>query len=53
VTQKPLSQPLVAPFPLNCIAQPLQNLHVKMTTNSLSRRYELMVHHTVAVKKMQ
>jgi hypothetical protein len=39
---------LVAPIPPNCIAQPLQNLHVEMTT--LSRRYELMVHQTVDVK---
>ena len=51
VMQKPLSLPLVPPFPLNCIAQPLQNLHVEMTINSLSRWYELMVHHTVNVKK--
>jgi len=51
VMQKPLSLPLVAPFPPNCIVQPLQNLHVEMTINSLSRRYELMVHHTVDVKK--
>jgi hypothetical protein len=26
--------PLVAPLPPNCIAQPLQNLHVKMTSTS-------------------
>ena len=51
VMQKPLSLPLVAPFPLKCIGQPLQNLHVEMTINSLSRQYELMVHHTVDVKK--
>ena len=51
VMQKPLSLPLVAPFPSNCIAQPMQNLHVEMTINSLSRQYELMVHHTVDIKK--
>jgi hypothetical protein len=28
VIQKPLSLPLVMQLPLNCIAQPLQNLHV-------------------------
>ena len=49
--QKPLSLPLVTPFPPNCIVQPLQNLHVEMTINSLSRRYELMAHHTVNLKK--
>ena len=48
VMQKPFSLPIVAPFPPNCIAQPLQNLHLEMTYN---RRYELMVHHTVDVKK--
>jgi hypothetical protein len=51
VMQKPLSVPLVVPFPPNCITQPLQNLHVEMTINSLSRRYELMVHNTTDVKK--
>jgi len=51
VMQKPLSLPLVTQFPLNCIVQPLQNLHVEMTVNSLSRWYELMVQHTVDVKK--
>jgi hypothetical protein len=50
VMQKPLSLPLVAPFPPNCIVQPLQNLHVEITINSLSRWYELMVHHTVMSK---
>jgi hypothetical protein len=29
--------------PPNYIAQPLQYLHVEMTSNALSRRYELMV----------
>ena len=50
VMQKPLSLPLVAPFPPNCIVQPLQNLYVEMTINNLSRRYEVMVHHSVDVK---
>jgi hypothetical protein len=39
--QKPLSLPLVAPLPPNCSAQPL---HADMTSNTLSRRYELMAH---------
>jgi hypothetical protein len=43
--------PLVAPLPPNCTTQPLQTLHVAMTSNTLSRRYELMVHHTVELKK--
>jgi hypothetical protein len=34
VMQKPLSMPLVAPISPNCIAQPLQNLHVEMTSNT-------------------
>jgi hypothetical protein len=42
--QKPLSLPLVVPLPLNCIIQPLQNLHIEMTSNTLSRQYELTVH---------
>jgi hypothetical protein len=42
--QKPMSLSFVAPLTPNCIAQPLQNLHVEMTSNTLSRRYELMVH---------
>jgi len=50
VMKKPLSLPLVAPFPPNCIVQPLQNLYVEMTINNLSRRYEVMVHHSVDVK---
>jgi hypothetical protein len=29
--------PLVAPLLPNCIEQPLHNLHVKMTSNTLSR----------------
>jgi len=33
VMKKPLSLPIVATFPPNCIAQPLQNLHVEMTIN--------------------
>jgi hypothetical protein len=53
VMQKPLFQPLVLPLPLNCIAQALQNLHVEMTSNTLSRRYELMVHQTINVKEFQ
>jgi hypothetical protein len=47
--QKPLSLPLVAPLPPNRIAQPLQDLHVEMASNSLPN--ELMVHQTVDVKE--
>jgi hypothetical protein len=47
VMQKPLPLPHVAPLPPNCIAQPLQNVHIEMTSNTLSRRYELMVHQIV------
>jgi hypothetical protein len=49
--QKPLSLLLVMPLPLNRIAQPLQNLHIEMASNSLSRWYELTVHQTVDVKE--
>jgi hypothetical protein len=49
--QKPLSLPLVAQLPLNCIAQPLQNLHIEMTSIALSRRYELMMHQTIGVRE--
>jgi hypothetical protein len=52
VMQKPVSLRLVAPFPPNCIEQPLQNLHVQMATNTLSRLYELVVHQTVDVKEI-
>jgi hypothetical protein len=40
-------------FPPNCIAQPLQNLHAEMASNTLTRRYELMVHQTVDVKQFR
>jgi hypothetical protein len=49
--QKPLSLSLVVQFPLNSIAQPLQNLHVEMTSNTLSRRYEVMMHQTFDIKE--
>jgi hypothetical protein len=45
--------PLVAPLPPSCIAQPLQNLRVEMTSNTLSRRCELTVHQTVSVKEFR
>jgi hypothetical protein len=51
--QKPLSLPIVAPLPPNCIAQPLQNVHIEMTSNSLSRQYEIVVHQTVDVKEFR
>jgi hypothetical protein len=38
--------PLVAPLPL-------QNSHVEVTSNSLSRRYELTTHQTVCVKEFR
>jgi hypothetical protein len=51
--QKPLSLPLVMPLLPNGIAQPLQNLHAEMTSNTMSRWYELMVHQTVDIKDFQ
>jgi hypothetical protein len=39
--------PHVAPLPPNCIAQPLQNLDVRMSSDTLSRRYELLAHQDV------
>jgi hypothetical protein len=39
VMQKTFSQPLVAPFAPNCIAQTVKNFQVEMTFNSLSWRY--------------
>jgi hypothetical protein len=51
--QKALSLPLIAPLPPNCIAQPLQKLHVKITRNILSGWHELVVRQTVDVKKFQ
>jgi hypothetical protein len=52
--QEPLSLPLVAPLNPNCIAQPLEkNFHLEMTSNILSRRYELMVQQTVDVKEFR
>jgi hypothetical protein len=38
-------------LPPNCTAQPLQNLQIEMTSNTLSWWYELMVHQTVDVKQ--
>jgi hypothetical protein len=35
VMQNPLSLPLVTPLPQNCIAQPLKNFHVEMTSNTV------------------
>jgi hypothetical protein len=48
-TTDPACLPLVASFPPNCIAHPLQNLPVEVTSIFLSGRYELMVHETVDV----
>jgi hypothetical protein len=44
--------PLVTPLPPNCITQPLQNLHIEMTS-TLSRRYELTVHQIVHFKEFR
>jgi hypothetical protein len=35
------------------IVQPLQNLHVDMTSNILFTKYELMVNQTVNIKELQ
>jgi hypothetical protein len=53
VMHKPLSLGLTAPLPPNYIAQPLQNLNVHMTSNTVSMRYELMMHQTVDVKQFR
>jgi hypothetical protein len=53
VLQNPMSLPLVAQLPQKCIAPPLQNLHVEMTTNPLSRWHKIMVHKTVDAKEFR
>jgi hypothetical protein len=45
-----MQKPLFAPLSPNYITQPLQNLHVEMTSNTLSRLFELMVQQTVDIK---
>jgi hypothetical protein len=45
--------PLTALLPLNCITQSLQNLYVEMTSNTLSKQYELIVHQTINVNELQ
>jgi hypothetical protein len=40
VMQEPLSLPLVAPLPPNCIAH-VKNLRAEMINSTLSRRYRL------------
>jgi hypothetical protein len=52
VMQKPLSLPLVMPLPPNCFAQPLKYFHIELSSNTLSKRYELMVQQTVDVKNI-
>jgi hypothetical protein len=47
VMQKPLSLSL----PPNHIAQLLQNLHIQMSMNTVSRKYKLTVYQTVNIKK--
>jgi hypothetical protein len=49
--QKPPFLTLVEPLPPNCIVLPLQNLYVGMTSNTLSRRYELTVHKIIDIKE--
>jgi hypothetical protein len=49
--QKPLPLPL--PHPLNYTAHSLQDLHVEITSRTLSRWNELMVHQTINVKEFQ
>lgn len=51
--QKPLSLPIVSPRPPNCVAQPLQNLHMEMTSNALSGWYELIFHQAVDGKEFR
>jgi hypothetical protein len=53
VMHETLSLPLTAPLAPNCIARPLQNLHVRIASNVLSRRYELTVHQPVDVKEFR
>jgi hypothetical protein len=51
VMQEPLSLPLVAQLPPNCIVQHLQNLHLEMTGNALPKLYEITVRQIFHVKK--
>jgi hypothetical protein len=53
VMHKPLSLPLTFLLSPNCIAQRLQNLHVKMASIVLSKRYKLMMHQSVDVKEFR
>jgi hypothetical protein len=53
VMQKPLPLPLFPPLSPNCIPQPLQNVHIEITSNALPRRYEPTVHEIVDVKEFQ
>jgi hypothetical protein len=38
--QIPLSLQFVAPLPPNCIQQPLRNLHVEITSDTISQQYK-------------
>jgi hypothetical protein len=51
VMHKPLFLEFDAPLSPKCIAQNLQNLHIETVSNTVFRRYELMVHQTAAVKE--
>jgi hypothetical protein len=46
-----LSLPRDPPLPPNCIARPLENLHIKMIINILARWYKIMAHPAVDVKE--
>jgi hypothetical protein len=53
VVQKPLSLPFEVPLPLNCTVQPLPNVHIQMTSNTLYRQYENIAHQTVEIKEFR
>jgi hypothetical protein len=53
IMQKPLSLSPVMPLPPNFTVQRLQDLHAEMTSNTLSRQYELIVHKAINVKEFQ
>jgi hypothetical protein len=43
--------PCVVPLLSNCNLQPLQNLHIEITSNNLSWHYKLTVHQTIYVNE--
>jgi hypothetical protein len=48
--KRPLSLLLAAPLHPNCIAQPLQNLHIEISSNL---HYEFMMHHSDDIKEFR